>query len=253
MKYRSASYLLISAAILWSSPGYTQQYTLRGDCAFAVSKKFFNIVADDKPVTDADLDLKSTTHAATLKPLTPHPIEVAESQRAYNNGQFTEAATVVAEAATQEPADPTVLYCYARALYRGPGTRELSYPVYQRLVKLLDTYGRENANTTVVYTLFSEAYFKLGTLQLDNALWSLASYNLSRASLAMQAQPDEADRQAREQVLQYQTECFSYLGNTRLCRYFGARTLRLFPSNRYVQKYLALLLPPNKTAPKRKP
>jgi hypothetical protein len=48
----------------------------------------------------------------------------------------------------------------------------------------------------------------------------------------------------REQILQYQTECFSHLGNAPLCRYFGQRTLQAFPENQYVTQYLAKLPPP---------
>lgn len=161
---------------------------------------------------------------------------------------------MVADAARLTPADPNVLYCYARALYRNDETRAASYPVYQRLIGLLDTYGRENAHAVTIYLLFWEAYFKLATLQLDRQQWTVASYNLSRAAAALQSlkQVQLTNAPLREQILQYQTECFAHMRQPALCRYFGQRTLKLFPANQYVRPYLAAL-PKQKPAPRRQP
>lgn len=158
----------------------------------------------------------------------------------------------MAEAARLTPPDPNVLHCYARALYRNDETRAASYPVYRRSITLLDAYGRDNAHAVAVYLPFFEAYFKLATLQLDMQQWAAASYNLSWAAAALQSMPDaQADNTLlREQILQYQTECFAHLRQPALCRYFGQRTLRLFPRNRYVRPYL-VALPKQKLAPRR--
>jgi hypothetical protein len=120
--------------------------------------------------------------------------------------------------------------------------------VYQRLITLLNSYGREDEHTVTVYLPFLEAYFKLATLQLDAQEWAAASYNLSRAAAALQTMPEAAAQNAplREQILQYQTECFANMHDVKLCRYFGQRTLRFFPENQYVKSYLAALPPPQR-------
>lgn len=250
--------LLQLLALLLPVLGYAQSYQTKNDTDFPVTKHNFHYVGDDQPLSDADFSgVDSTGKPVSVlipsrrPPLViaePHPIEVAESERAYTDGKLDYAASVVAEAASQEPADPSVLYHYARALYRGEDTRDQSYPVYRRLIALLDAYGRENEYTVTVYLPFWEAYFKLATLQLDRQQWAAASYNLSRAAAALQNMPDLfADNSLlREQLLQYQTECFANLHRTDLCRYFGKRTLRFFPKNRYVGRYLAALPPPQR-------
>lgn len=243
--------LLLLAGLL-ARPSHAQTYKLQNDAAFLASKHNFHFVGDDQPLRDADFDGVAVPGRAPVVPASPHPIEVAESKRAYDDGQYGDAASLVAEAASLEPADPTVLYCYARALYRGAGTREQSYPVYKRLLTLLDAYGRESPQSVAVYLLFLEAYFKLATLQLDQEQWAAASYNLSRAAAALQTVQEARDNNPglREQILQYQTECFAHLRQPAVCRYFGQRTLRFFPENRYVLPYLAAL-PKPKGSPRR--
>ncbi|WP_460586063.1 hypothetical protein [Hymenobacter arcticus] len=206
-------------------------------------------MSDDQPLRNTDFDGITVPKQTPSVVATPHPIEVAEATRAYIDGNYREAAALVAGNAQLTPADPNVLYCYARALYHNEETRAQSYPVYKRLIALLDRYGRENPRTVTVYLPFLEAYFKLATLQLDARQWAAASYNLSRAAAALQTIPDAAAENAllREQILQYQTECFANIHRPELCRYFGQRTLRFFPANRYVKSYLATLPRPKPT------
>ncbi|MBH8570609.1 hypothetical protein KB206_17080 [Microvirga sp. STS02] len=245
---------LLLACLFWLvvSPqlGFSQTYRPNNDCAFLTSKRIFHYVNDDLPLQAAELkDLPLTQRFVPVKPAAFHPIEVAESERAYADGRFADAVAAVAQVATLRPADPTVLHCYARALYRQEETRNQSYPVYQRLIALLNGYGQEGPEVVSIYTLFLEAYFKLATLQLDHAQWAAASYNLSRAAAVMQSLDGVAseNRLMREQILQYQTECFAHLGNAPLCRYFGRRTLQAFPENQYVLEYLARLPTPKKS------
>ncbi|QKG57783.1 hypothetical protein GKZ68_14815 [Hymenobacter sp. BRD128] len=236
----------LGLAILFPVLGRAQTYRAKDDATFISTKHIFNLVGDDLPVRNEDIDNVAALKQVPIVPAIPHPTEVAASERAYASGKYAGAAKAVAGVAKLEPADPTVLYYYARALYRNPATRHLSYPVYKCLIILLDKYGRENQYTVAVYLLFWEAYFKLATLQLDMAQWAAASYNLSRAATALQSLQDvrAANEPLREQVLQYQTECFAHLHNPALCRYFGQRTLKFFPNNRYVQPYLAALPKP---------
>lgn len=243
--------ILLLAGLL-ARPGCAQPYRPKDDAAFLASKHNFHFVGDDQPLRDADFDGVAMPKQAPIVPASPHPVEVAESERAYDDGKYADAASLVVEAASLEPADPTVLYYYARALYRGPGTREQSYPVYKRLLTLLDAYGRESPQAVAVYLVFWEAYFKVATLQLDRQQWATASYNLSRAAAALESMQKVRDNNpgVREQILQYQTECFSHLRQPAACRYFGRRTLRFFPQNRYVLPYLAAL-PKPKASPRR--
>jgi tetratricopeptide (TPR) repeat protein len=253
MKLLFTNCFLVLTLALWPNLGQAQHYKLNKDCAFPAAKRFFNVVADDEPVRDADLDLEPIAHPIAPKVPTAHSIEIAESERAYNDGRLAEAAALLAPFINEQPVNPNVLHHYSRALYRNPATRDKSYATYQRLIRLLDKYGRENPTTTVVYIPFAESYYKLGTLQMDRRQWDVAAYNISRSLLAIQAVPTLGSPESQEQALQYQTECFFHIGNAKICRYFGDRTLRLFPSNRYVQQYLAQLPPLGKTAPKRKP
>jgi hypothetical protein len=251
--------LLLLLILVVPALGYAQSYQAKDDTAFPVAKHNFHFVGDDQPLKDADfsgVDLAGApasvpppSQQPSLVVAAPHPIEVAESERAYADGRLADAVAAVTDAAKLEPTDPTVLYHYARALYRGDDTRAQSYPVYQRLVALLDAYGREDAHTVTVYLPFLEAYFKLATLQLDSQQWAAASYNLSRAAAALQTMPEAAPQNAplREQILQYQTECFANLHNVVLCRYFGLRTLHFYPKNQYVKQYLAALPRPRRS------
>jgi len=223
-------------------------YVPSGDHVYLSSKHIFNYVHDDQPMRGGDLEGLPEAHPVAVLPAARHPSAVAESEHAYAVGHLAEAANAVAALARQQPADPNVLNCYARALYRDEATRSQSYPVYQKLVALLDRYGHEGPTVVSVYSQFSEAYFKLATLQLDAEQWAAASYNLSRAASAMETlhelQADNAG--VREQILQYQTECFANLHNVKLCRYFGQRTLCFFPKNQYVKHYMTTLPPPRR-------
>lgn len=230
----------------------SQVYQSKEDYAFSNSKRIFHFIGDANPLSAEELkDLPLTQRIISVKPAAPHPFEVAESERAYNDGRLADAAEAVAKAAILNPPDPRVLNCYARALYRHKATRSRSYPVYQQLIALLNSYGQEGPEVVSMYVPFLEAYFKLATLQLDHEQWAAASYNLSRAAAAMQSMPDAAAENLllREQILQYQTECFSHLHNVQLCRYFGQRTLQSYPKNRYVLSYLAELPNPSRKTP----
>ena len=223
-----------------------QVYQPKGDYAFSSHKHVFHLVGDDKPLQARDLDGLPARPLRLVKPAPPHPIAVAKSERAYGDGRFADAVDAVAPAAALAPPDPTVLNCYARALYRQENTRDQSYPAYQRLIALLDSYGQEGRETVSVYIPFLEAYFKLATLQLDHAQWAAASYNLSRTALALHSTPEAASENTllREQILQYQTECFAHMHENQLCRYFGERALAFYPTNQYVAQYLAALPKP---------
>ena len=156
--------------VIWPQLVLSQVYQPKGDYAFLSSKRIFHYVGDARPLQAEDLkDLPKTQRLVPVKSAAPHPIEVAESDRAYADGRFSDAAEAVAKAAALKPPHPQVLSCYARALYRQEATRGQSYSVYQRLIALLDSYGQEGPEVVSIYLPFLEDYFKLATLQLDHA------------------------------------------------------------------------------------
>lgn len=233
------AYWLFALLMLFAlpKPAQAQWELMNDDAAVPAGKRSSNMVGDDQPVTNADLD-QAAKGVKKRVVATPHPTEVARSLQAYNRGRFAEAVTVLAPLARQEPADPSVLDQYARSLYQ-LDAKDRSYAAYQRLLMLLDNYGRENSSTCVVYLPFCEAYFKMATLQMDHHQWAQAAYNLSRFQMAIGSVPDWKSDGIYEQALQYQTECFAELKNEQMCRHFGQRTLKFFPHNQYVRPYLA--------------
>ena len=249
IRWLFGSFLLLLAL---PETGWAQWKLTTPDCAFPTQKRYYNYVADDQPITAAD-SIKLAKARAKMPSAypKPHAIDLAQSERAYADGHFAEAADQLKAFANQDPPDPSLLNQYARSLYHVPDGKSRSYAVYHRLVSLLDRYGGENASTCVVYLPFSEAYYKLATLQMDNAQWSEAAYNISRALLALAALPDLKQVAPYEEMLKYQTECFAELGNVKLCHYYGQRTLKLFPKNQYVRPYLARLPPSPKPKAKR--
>ena len=233
---------LMQLLLLWLLPHLSSaQWKLAGrDCAFPAGKQYFNTIADGWPVTDADLDKPSKKGPRFVKP-PAHAAELAASEQAYIEGRFAEAAALLKPFITPGPVAPSVLSQNARSLYRVENAKPQSYVAYQRLIAMLDAYGREDAATVSIYLPFSEAYYKLATMQMDNAKWEQAAYNFSRFLCTLEAVPAWKTNEIYESALQYQTECFAELGNTALCRYYGQLTLKYFPQNQYVRPYLAHL------------
>jgi|GEM_PF-1548825 len=246
-------FIALVALLLLPSLSHAQWKLVSPDCAFPVSKRYFNIVGDDRPATDTKFKA-----GITPPPQSQYASLLAESEEAYDLGAFTVAAEKLKPLVEQKSVAPAVLNQYARSLYNIEGGKPSSYTVYQRLIDLLNKYGGENSATSTLYLPFLESYFKLATLQMDGEQWAAAMYNLSRTQMLLGSVSEhkEANMPLYEQVLQYQTECFANLGETKLCRHFGQRTLKLFPHNQYVKQYLdrlPVVVPkppiPNKAAP----
>ncbi|WP_201977425.1 hypothetical protein [Hymenobacter rubidus] len=181
-----------------------------------------------------------------------YDLVLAGAKKAYDEGFFPQAAAALADAVVHEPDNPFLLYHYARALYKTDETKPQSYTVYQQLIAALARQGGENDTIAVVDMWFPEAYWKLGTLQMDNAQWAAAVDNIARALLSLEELGTLNSTPIHEEALAYLTECFYNLQNAKLCRYYGNRTLKLFPHNRYVQPYLAHLPPVAPPKAKRK-
>ena len=169
--------------------------------------------------------------------------ELARSEAAYEAGHFAEAATLLAEAVGQEPVNPFLLNAYARALYQGNETKLKSYAAYQALFRAQQAEYTPEAAELVVDCWFTEAYWKYGTLCLDRGEWAQAVASIEQflAGYDRIALPNPL---LLEQALGYLTEAFYQLRKPELCRYYGQRTLQLYPANQYVGRYLAALPKP---------
>lgn len=169
--------------------------------------------------------------------------ELAKSETAYEAGRFAEAANFLAEAVGREPANPFLLNAYARALYQVNETKPKSYAAYQALFRAQRSEYTPEAAELVVDCWFTEAYWKYGTLCLDNGEWTQAVASIEQF-LAGYDRLSMSNSLLLEQALGYLTEAFFQLHKPELCRYYGRRTLQLYPANQYVGRYLAALPKP---------
>ena len=167
------------------------------------------------------------------------------SQAFYAQGQFAKAAAQLTTGVAKEAQNPFLLFHFARALYATEARKPQSFIVYQQLVRNLDLDNGENDSTATIDYWFLEAYWKLGTLQMDQSQWGPAAYDIARF-LAGASSLNELTQEPLlyEQALGYLTECYFKLNEPEICRYYGARTLKFFPKNQYVKPYLAKLPTP---------
>jgi tetratricopeptide (TPR) repeat protein len=175
----------------------------------------------------------------------PHPAkrsakfekQLEQSIQLYSKGSFAQAAEVLQKAVTQEPDNPFLLEAYARALYQIDDRKPESYRVYKKLVSQLDAQSASPTALTLD-TWFMEAYWKLGTLHMDNGHWNAALLEIGKFMLMASTMKDQP---IYEQALSYLTECAFELKDKTLCAHFGKRTLEVNPNNDYVPDYLAHL------------
>lgn len=169
--------------------------------------------------------------------------ELAKSELAYEAGRFAEVANLLTEAVGWEPANPFLLNAYARALYQANKTKPKSYVAYQALFRAQRAAYTPEASELVVDCWFIEAYWKYGTLCLDKGEWAPAVASIEQF-LAGYDRINSPNPLLLEQALGYLTEAFYQLHKPELCRYYGRRTLQLYPANQYVGRYLAALPKP---------
>lgn len=173
---------------------------------------------------------------------------LAASQGSHAQDQFVQAATQLVAGLAKEAQNPFLLFHYARALYAAGARKPQSFVVYQQPVHNLDLNNGENDSTATIDYWFLEAYWKLGTLQMDQSQWGPESYNIARF-LAGASSLNELTQAPLlyEQALGYLTECYFRLNEPEICRYYGTRTLKFFPKNQYVKSYPAKLPAPKRS------
>ncbi|MCB2376221.1 hypothetical protein LGH70_01415 [Hymenobacter sp. BT635] len=247
------AFRLLALLLLLAVPGFSQsQYYLYGNVA--VLPRQINTVNlihvnFDSSIRKGDTIEKGQRIGTTS--LTPkvrsarYGLQILDSEAAYKKGDYATAAAVLEDAAQQEADNPFISYQLARALYKMDASKPRAYTLYQRLITQLDKAGETNDSTLNVDVWFAEAYWKLGTLYMDNAQWPEAILSISQGIIAAPKE-DLANTPLQEEMLAYLTECFYHIGDRAMCQHYGQLTLKLFPQNQYVKPYLAQL---RRTAP----
>lgn len=162
-------------------------------------------------------------------------LEIKQSQQLYLEGDYERAYKVIEKAVQEEGSNPFILETYARALYKIDNKKRKSYQIYNTLIANLDSINGNSISTLTVDMWFREAYWKLGTLHMDNGEWEKAQYEINRFIMSIQ---EVKGSFVYNQALGYLTECYFELGNKELCKHFGRRTLYYDPENQYVLSYL---------------
>lgn len=158
--------------------------------------------------------------------------DIKQSMHFYSQKDFKNAVAVLNSAIVLEPGNFFVLDNYARACYWID--RETSYRVYQKLVNTLDSIYYVPGYVSVDYW-FAEAYWKLGTLYMDNELYDKAYFEISRALLCMQHLKGQY---VYVQALEYLTECAFMMKDANLAKHLAKRTLHYDPGNAFVNDML---------------
>ena len=161
--------------------------------------------------------------------------EILLSQTAYRDKNFTKAALLLENAYKEENTNVFILENYARALYQIENRRDESYLVYKKLVDQLDKEYSSSDSLLTIDLWFKEAYWKLGTLYMDNNKWDSAILEIGRFICSIQG--DNNNGAAYEQALSFLTECAFNLENIELCLHFAKRTLKYNPKNTYVKEF----------------
>lgn len=244
---------LLPLLLLWFVPGFGQsQYHFYGSVAVLPRQintiNLIHVNFDFTIRAGGTIEQGQRIGTTDLTPLVRsarYGLQILDSEAAYGKGDFATAAAVLEEAAQREPDNPFISYQLARALYKTDDSKPRAYTLYQRLITQLDKAGEINDSTLNVDIWFAEAYWKLGTLYMDNAQWEEAILSISQGIIAAPKE-ELAGTPLQEEMLAYLTECFYYIGDRAMCQHYGQLTLKLFPQNQYVKPYLAQL---RRTAP----
>ena len=162
--------------------------------------------------------------------------EIKQSSEFYKLKNYKKAIEILKKPILEEPDNFFVLNCYARACYWEK--KEESYKVYKSLINMLDSVYQGTESKIPVDLWFREAYWKLGTLYMDNSLFEQAYYEISRSLICMQ---DIKGEPIYCQALEYLTECAYMLKEDELARHLAKRTLFYDPGNAYVTEIIKKL------------
>ncbi len=159
--------------------------------------------------------------------------QIKQSMSYYEKKDYKNAKIILEEPIKKESNNLYILYYYARASYQID--KETSYKSYIKLIKSLDSIYNDTSFNVTIKMWFREAYWKLGTLYMDNKKWNEAKYEISRYLLSIQGLEKEY---SYSQALEYLTECYFNLYDDKLAVYMATQTLKRDPNNTYVKEIL---------------
>lgn len=162
-----------------------------------------------------------------------HDYKIRLSQNYYRAGYFKNAKEMLNEALQKEPDNPFILDTYARAAYNFD--KNESFRAYKIMISNLDKKYKSSETHPVISMWFKAAYWKLGTLYMDNSNWKEAYFEISRFMGSIQEQKGS---QVYIQALEYLTECAYMQYNDELAKYLGKRVLEYDVNNEYVKNIL---------------
>ena len=162
--------------------------------------------------------------------------EIKQSTQYYKLKQYNKAIEILKKPMLEEPGNLFILNSYARACYWEE--KEESFKAYKTLVNMLDSVYQMTESKIPVDLWFREAYWKLGTLYMDNSLFDQAYYEISRSMICMQ---DMKGEPIYCQALEYLTECAYMMKEDVLARYLANRTLFYDSGNVFVAEVLKKL------------
>ncbi|MBI4489195.1 MAG: hypothetical protein HY694_08930 [Deltaproteobacteria bacterium] len=157
----------------------------------------------------------------------------AESQ--YAGKKYAETRRLIEPVYNEEPYNRFVLELYARTLF-WLNERSQSFKIYLELMRSLD--AEVPKDTVNVDLWFIDAYWKLGILYLDFGEYSKAAFEISRFLHGGFMTGFVRNPAALEMALGYLTEAYFHLKNREVARYYADQTLKYFPRNQYVLRYL---------------
>ena len=162
--------------------------------------------------------------------------EIESSNKYYEIGDFINAKKILDNPIILESQNTFILYYYARACYKVDKIN--SFKTYKKLVAKLDSTYHNKASAPVIDLWFLEAYWKLGTLYMDNNDWNRAYFEISRFLLGRKGYENTP---IYSQALEFLTECAYNLYDDNLAIYLAKRTLSYDPTNQYVKGILIKL------------
>jgi tetratricopeptide (TPR) repeat protein len=212
------------------------------DVYVAPSIKYIDFIHVRKTVKDSeDITVGQEIGREEVRPrvMSKHYNEqIIASQDYYSDGDYIQASMSLREAVTAEATNPFVLETYARALYKIPDKQAESLERYKMLVSHLDETNGTTAEVLAIDLWFKEAYWKLGTLYMDNGEWNKAQFEINRFLMSVQ---EFKGTPIYTQALQFLTECYFELGNRELSQRFAKRTLHYDSNNQYALSVLSKL------------
>ncbi|MDR6563138.1 MULTISPECIES: hypothetical protein [unclassified Arcicella] len=178
---------------------------------------------------------------------------IKQSQVFYKRRDFVNAYKILEKAYKEEPNNLFVLENYAKALYKIDKLKAKSFEVYKSLIEKSDkiNIGRDsllivkkegqlipqsNDEILLIDAWFPEAYWKLGTLYMDEMNWEKAMIEIGR--FLHLCTDNNENKAVLEQAMAYLAECAFELHNEELTSLYVKKTLAINANNTYVKNFI---------------